>query len=81
MARSSPLRAHQRALDLAVRIDNRYEQARALAGLAEHLLSTDPTEARRHLERPLVLIVPTGAPERFEIERRLDALKQSTPTC
>ncbi|MFF5214159.1 BTAD domain-containing putative transcriptional regulator [Micromonospora sp. NPDC000442] len=75
------LRAHRRALDLAVRIDNRYEQARALAGLAEHLLSADPTEARRHLERALVLIVPTGAPERFEIERRLAALKQGTPIC
>ncbi|WP_204009234.1 ATP-binding protein, partial [Micromonospora andamanensis] len=75
------VRAHKRALDLSVRIDNRYEQARALAGLAEHLLSTDPTEARRHLERALVLIVPTGAPERFEIERRLATLKQSTPTC
>ncbi|MFY1573668.1 AfsR/SARP family transcriptional regulator [Verrucosispora sp. WMMD703] len=75
------LRAHRRALDLAVRIDNRYEQARALAGLAEHLLSVDPTEARRHLERALVLIVATGAPERFEIERRLAALKQGTPIC
>ncbi|MBQ1023062.1 BTAD domain-containing putative transcriptional regulator [Micromonospora sp. C95] len=75
------VRAHKRALDLAVRIDNRYEQARALAGLAEHLLSTDPTEARRHLERALVLIVPTGAPERLEIERRLAELKQRASTC
>ncbi len=75
------VRAHRRALDLAVRIDNRYEQARALAGLAEHLLGADPAEARRHLERALVLIVPTGAPERFEIEHRLAELKRRTPTC
>ncbi|MCZ7421799.1 BTAD domain-containing putative transcriptional regulator [Verrucosispora sp. WMMA2121] len=75
------VRAHQRALDLAVRIDNRYEQARALAGLGEHLLVADPAEARRHLERALVLVVPTGAPERFDIERRLAELKQSASTC
>ncbi|WP_203998647.1 AfsR/SARP family transcriptional regulator [Micromonospora lutea] len=72
------VQAHQRALHLAVRIDNRYEQARALAGLAEHLLRENPADARRHLERAMALMESTGAPERFEIQSRLVALRQST---
>ncbi|MBX7269716.1 tetratricopeptide repeat protein [Micromonospora sp. Llam7] len=64
-------RAHRQAFETAARTDNRYEQARALTGLAEHLLTTHPTEARRHWERALALFQRTGAPERLDVERRL----------
>ena len=67
----SSMQAHQRALDRAIQIDSRYEQGRALAGLAEHLFATDPAQARRHWARALAIFRRMGVPERFEVERRL----------
>ncbi|MEW2143636.1 BTAD domain-containing putative transcriptional regulator [Micromonospora vinacea] len=65
---------HQEALRLATRIAHPHEQGRALAGLAEHFVRTDPVEARRHWERALAIFRRMGVPERFEAERRLAEL-------
>jgi hypothetical protein len=65
---------HQEALRLATRIAHPHEQGRALAGLAEHFVRTDPAEARRHWERALAIFRRMGVPERFEAERRLAEL-------
>ncbi len=70
--------AHQRALARAIQIDSPYEQGRALAGLAEHLLATDPAEARRHWERALAIFRRMGVPEQAEVERRLAQTDQGS---
>ncbi len=62
---------HREALRVATRIAHPYEQGRALVGLAEHLSTTDLSEARRHWERALAIFRRMGVPERFEVERRL----------
>lgn len=64
-------RTHEQGLALATRFEHPYEQGRALAGLAEHALSTDVAEARRYWERALAIFRRMGVPERFEVERRL----------
>ncbi|MFI7606823.1 AfsR/SARP family transcriptional regulator [Micromonospora sp. NPDC049366] len=64
---------YRAALRLATQIGHPYEQGRALAGLAEHHARTDPAEARRHWERALAIFQRIGAPERFEVSRRLSA--------
>ncbi|WP_327038868.1 AfsR/SARP family transcriptional regulator [Micromonospora maris] len=69
---------HHEALRLATRIAHRYEQGRALAGLAEHLLATDPAEARRHWERALAIFRRMGVPEQAEVERRLAQTDQGS---
>lgn len=68
----SALRAHQQALKLATRIDHRFEQGRALAGIAELVAATHSDEARRHWLRSLAIFERMGVPERFEVQRRLD---------
>lgn len=62
---------YREALDIAARIAHPYEQGRALNGLAEHLLATDPAEARRHWHRALAIFERMGVPERHEVRRRL----------
>ncbi|MER7333369.1 MULTISPECIES: BTAD domain-containing putative transcriptional regulator [unclassified Micromonospora] len=69
--RAEAAEAHQRALALATRIAQPYEQARALAGLAEHHADNDLAEARRHWERALAIFRRMDVPERFEVECRL----------
>ena len=69
---------HQEALRLATRIAHPHEQGRALAGLAEHFARIDPAEARRHWERALAIFRRMGVPERFEAERRLAELTETT---
>ncbi|GIJ28834.1 SARP family transcriptional regulator [Micromonospora qiuiae] len=68
---------HREALRVAARIAHPYEQGRALAGLAEHLVATDAVEARRHWERALAIFRRMGVPERSEVERRLAELGHS----
>ncbi|MGV9210390.1 AfsR/SARP family transcriptional regulator [Micromonospora sp. RB23] len=65
---------HHAALRLATRIAHPHEQGRALAGLAEHFVSVDPAEARRHWERALAIFRRMGVPERLDVERHLAEL-------
>ncbi|MGW5667519.1 tetratricopeptide repeat protein [Micromonospora sp. NPDC003776] len=62
---------YREALDIATRIAHPYEQGRALNGLAEHLLATEPAEARRYWHRALAIFERMGVPERHEVRRRL----------
>ncbi|MFD1084486.1 AfsR/SARP family transcriptional regulator [Micromonospora andamanensis] len=62
---------HREALRVATRIAHPYEQGRALAGLAEHMRSIDPAEARRHWARALAIFRRMGVPEQFDVARRL----------
>ncbi|MBQ1048622.1 tetratricopeptide repeat protein [Micromonospora sp. C51] len=62
---------HREALRVATRIAHPYEQGRALAGLAEHMWSIDPAEARRHWVRALAIFRRMGVPERVEVAQRL----------
>ncbi|MDH6463526.1 DNA-binding SARP family transcriptional activator/Tfp pilus assembly protein PilF [Micromonospora sp. A200] len=61
----------RQALALATAIRHPYEQGRALAGLADHLDSTEPAEARRYRQRALTIFDRMGVPERFEVRRLL----------
>ncbi|MGN9812378.1 AfsR/SARP family transcriptional regulator [Micromonospora sp. BQ11] len=69
------------ALRVATRISHPYEQGRALAGLAEHFVTTDPAEARRHWERALAIFRRMGVPECFEVERRLAETARVAPAA
>ncbi len=69
----------EEALAIATRIAHPYEQARALSGLAEHLVDEQPVEARRYRQRALAIFERMGAPERHELRRQLAAMP-SPPT-
>lgn len=62
---------YREALDIATRIAHPYEQGRALSGLAGHMSTADPAEARRLWRRALAIFERMGVPERHEIRRRL----------
>jgi DNA-binding SARP family transcriptional activator/tetratricopeptide (TPR) repeat protein len=72
--RSEALDTYEQALALATRTGNPYEQGRALAGIADCRVADEPTEARRHWERALVLFRRMNVPERHEVERHLAEL-------
>ncbi|MET7424927.1 BTAD domain-containing putative transcriptional regulator [Dactylosporangium sp. NPDC005555] len=63
---------HARVLERAMRIQHRYEQARAYRGLG--LCSTDPRLARDRLTAALDLFEAMGTPERHEVRAALAAL-------
>lgn len=71
---------HQRALELATRISYPYEQGRALSLLGDHLAPVDPTAARRHWRRALVIFDRLAAPESAEVTRRLAEADGPTAT-
>jgi hypothetical protein len=62
------------ALSLARRTGMPYEQARALAGLAECAAAQDQEAARRYWQQALDIFVRMSAPDRFDVERRLAGL-------
>jgi tetratricopeptide (TPR) repeat protein len=66
---------HTQALAIARRIKHRYEEARALDGLASGLRHTDPSQARRHWERCLILRRDMGIPEAEAVACRLAELE------
>ncbi len=68
---TSALDLFHRVLRDATRINHRYEQARALDGIARCLRATDPTAARAHWTRALALFRQVEVPERHEVERLL----------
>jgi tetratricopeptide (TPR) repeat protein len=74
---TSALGMHRRALELATKIRHRYNQARALDGIAACLRDTDPDTARRHWLRALELYEELGAPDRNEVEYHLSDLGES----
>ncbi|QLQ38252.1 AfsR/SARP family transcriptional regulator [Micromonospora robiginosa] len=65
---------HRRVLGDATRLDARYEQARALDGMARCLRWTDPEQARRYAGRALALFAQIGAPDRHAVEGLLAEL-------
>jgi hypothetical protein len=65
---------HTQALAIARRIKHRYEEARALDGLATGLRRTDPSQARRYWERCLSIRRDMGIPEAATVARRLAEL-------
>ncbi len=52
----------------------RYEQARALEGIARCVLATDPAAARAHLDQALALFREVESPDQHEVERLLAEL-------
>ncbi|MEV2238958.1 BTAD domain-containing putative transcriptional regulator [Micromonospora sp. NPDC049891] len=58
----------------AARINHRYEQARALDGIARCLRSTDPAAARSHWARALALFQQLDVPEQETVRRLLAEL-------
>ncbi|RIV32643.1 AfsR/SARP family transcriptional regulator [Micromonospora radicis] len=63
-----------RVLIDAMRINHRYEQGRALDGLARCLAATDPAAARSHWVRALSLLRQVESPDAAEVERLLAEL-------
>ncbi len=53
----------------ATRIEHRYEQARALDGIARCLRDSDPAAARSHWVRALSLLRQVESPDAREVER------------
>ncbi|RGC70997.1 Regulatory protein AfsR [Micromonospora sp. MW-13] len=72
--RASALDLHRRVLGDALRLDVRYEQGRALDGIARCLRPVDPASARSHWHRALELFRQVGSPDRHEVERLLAGL-------
>lgn len=70
------LEQHRVVLAEASKIKLKYEQGRALDGIAACLRDTEPDEARRHWQRALVLYGEMGVPERAEVEHALAELAQ-----
>ncbi|WP_341717906.1 BTAD domain-containing putative transcriptional regulator [Micromonospora sp. FIMYZ51] len=58
----------------ATRIEHRYEQARALDGIARCVRDRDPVAARSHWVRALSLLRQVESPDAAEVERQLDEL-------
>ena len=71
---ASALDLHRRVLADATRLGARYEQARALDGIARCLRPTDPVAARSHWIRALALFRQVESPDRHEVERLLTEL-------
>ncbi|GAB3951544.1 BTAD domain-containing putative transcriptional regulator [Micromonospora vulcania] len=71
---ASALDLHRRVLADATRLGARYEQARALEGIARCVRACDPVAARAHLIRALSLFRQVESPERHEVERLLAEL-------
>jgi hypothetical protein len=57
---------------LALEIRNRFEEARALAGLAELTAGSDRDEAVRLWREALAIFEELGVPERHAVAARLD---------
>jgi tetratricopeptide (TPR) repeat protein len=74
------LEQHRVVLAEATRIKLRYEQARALDGIAACLRTTEPEAARQHWQRALVLCREMGVPEQSEVEHALAELAQASPS-
>ncbi|MGR6322497.1 BTAD domain-containing putative transcriptional regulator [Micromonospora soli] len=71
---ASALDLHRRVLDQATALGARYEQARALDGLARCLRDTDPGEARAFAGRALTLFRQIESPDRRATEELLAEL-------
>ncbi len=70
----SALDLFRRVLQDAQKINHRYEQARALDGMARCLRSTDASAARAHWTQALALFDQVDVPERHEVRRLLTEL-------
>ncbi|GIJ75611.1 DNA-binding transcriptional activator of the SARP family [Micromonospora phaseoli] len=70
----SALDLFRRVLHDATKINNRYEQAQALDGIARCLRTTEPAAARAHWVRALALFRQLDLPERYEVQRLLAEL-------
>ncbi|MBY8873142.1 tetratricopeptide repeat protein [Micromonospora sp. PLK6-60] len=62
---------HRRVLADATRLDVRYEQARALDGIARCLRDAEPAAARAHWIRALALLRQMESPDQQEVARLL----------
>ncbi|MEU8315858.1 BTAD domain-containing putative transcriptional regulator [Micromonospora sp. NPDC048887] len=71
---ASALDLHRRVLSDAARLGARYEQARALDGMARCLRYTDAERARRYAGRALALFRRVESPDQRETERLLAEL-------
>ncbi|MEU8069516.1 MULTISPECIES: BTAD domain-containing putative transcriptional regulator [unclassified Micromonospora] len=71
---ASALDLHRRVLSDAARLGARYEQARALDGMARCLRHTDAERARRYAGRALALFRQVESPDQREAERLLAEL-------
>ncbi|WP_431880362.1 BTAD domain-containing putative transcriptional regulator [Micromonospora marina] len=71
---ASALDLHRRVLADAERLGLRYEQARALDGLARCLRHDDPDQARRYAGRALALFRQVEAPDQRDTEKLLAEL-------
>ncbi|MEU9510260.1 BTAD domain-containing putative transcriptional regulator [Micromonospora sp. NPDC048170] len=71
----SALDLHHRVLRDATALNARYEQARALDGIARCLRADDPAAARSYWTRALALFRQVEAPERHEVARVLAELR------
>ncbi|MGW5667300.1 BTAD domain-containing putative transcriptional regulator [Micromonospora sp. NPDC003776] len=65
---------HQRVLADATRLEARYEQARALEGMARCLRDTDPGQARTYARRALALFRQIESPDQRRTEELLTEL-------
>ncbi|WP_028569395.1 AfsR/SARP family transcriptional regulator [Salinispora tropica] len=72
--RPSALDLFRRVLHDAQKINHRYEQARALDGMARCLRSTDASAARAYWTQALALFRQLDVPERHEVRRLLTEL-------
>ncbi|WP_018804039.1 AfsR/SARP family transcriptional regulator [Salinispora arenicola] len=70
----SALDLFRRVRDDAAKINHRYEQARALDGIARCLRPTDVAAARAHWIQALTLFRQLDVPERHEVQRLLTEL-------
>ncbi|MGI5524290.1 BTAD domain-containing putative transcriptional regulator [Micromonospora sp. CA-259024] len=71
---ASALDLHRRVLHDATRLGARYEQARALEGVARCVRASDPAAARTHLTRALSLFRQVESPDQHGVERVLAEL-------
>jgi DNA-binding SARP family transcriptional activator/tetratricopeptide (TPR) repeat protein len=71
---SSALDVHRRVLHDATKLNARYEQARALDGIARCLRTTDPKAARTHATRALALFRQVESPDQHEVAELLTEL-------
>ncbi|MEV4691895.1 BTAD domain-containing putative transcriptional regulator [Micromonospora echinospora] len=71
---ASALDLHRRVLSDATRLSARYEQARALDGMARCLRHTDADQARRYAVRALALFRQVETPDQRDTEKLLAEL-------
>jgi DNA-binding SARP family transcriptional activator len=71
---SAALEMHRHSLAGTTKVQHKYEQARALDGIAGCLRATDPGSARANWLRALKLYQELEVPERLEVERQLATL-------